>query len=120
MLGRILGEDLGEDPDSPPPEEGWPRQQPRTGWSDMSEIKLLSSKTVFTGKLISVRVDEIEEENKKVVREVVMSPNAVCIVARPTPDQVILIRQYRHATGKTLLEIPAGGLKPNEDPKLAA
>lgn len=86
----------------------------------MSNIKLLSSETVFKGKLITVRVDHIEEQGKKAVREVVMSPNAVCVVARPTPEQVILIRQYRHATGRELIEIPAGGLKPGEDPKLAA
>jgi ADP-ribose pyrophosphatase len=86
----------------------------------MSNVKLLSSEIRFTGKLISVRVDQIEEDGKPATREVVMSPNAVCVVARPTPEQVILIRQYRHATGQTLTEIPAGGLKPNEDPKLAA
>jgi ADP-ribose diphosphatase len=41
----------------------------------------------------------------------------VCIVARPTPNEVLLIRQYRHATGKELLEIPAGTLNRGEDPR---
>jgi ADP-ribose pyrophosphatase len=54
------------------------------------------------------------------VREVVVARNAVCVVARPTLDQVILIRQYRHATGRELLEIPAGGLNDGEDPHAAA
>ena len=37
-------------------------------------------------------------------------------MARPSPDEVILIRQYRHATGRELLEIPAGTLHEGEDP----
>ena len=87
----------------------------------MGDVKIISSETAFKGKLISVRVDRIEEQpGKKTVREIVVSPNAVCVVARPTVDDVILIRQYRHATGRELIEIPAGGLKKDEDPKLAA
>src|SRR3989442_15935247 len=53
-------------------------------------------------------------------RELVVHPGAVCIVARPTPDEVILIRQYRHATGRELLEIPAGTLHEGEDPRECA
>src|SRR5215475_8045394 len=87
----------------------------------MGNVKVLSSETIFKGKLISLRVDRIEEQpGKETTREIVVSPNAVCVVARPTPDQVILIKQYRHATGQVLLEIPAGGLKPDEDPQVAA
>src|SRR5262249_45971693 len=87
----------------------------------MDNVKVLSSDTIFNGKLISLRIDRIEKQRgKKPVREIVVSPNAVCVVARPTPDNVILIRQYRHATGRELIEIPAGGLKQDEDPKLAA
>src|SRR5579884_2169122 len=86
----------------------------------MSDVKVLSSETKFKGKLISVRVDQLEESGKKYSREIVGCPNAVCVVARPSPQQVILIRQYRHATGKTLIELPAGGLKPDEDPGAAA
>ena len=54
------------------------------------------------------------------IREIVVHPGAVCIVARPTPDEVLLIRQYRHATGQVLLEIPAGGLNDSESPEKAA
>src|SRR5215467_8345475 len=87
----------------------------------MTHVKVISTETVFKGKLINLRIDRIEEQpGKETVREIVVSPNAVCVVARPTPDQVILIRQYRHATGRELIEIPAGGLKRDEDPKLAA
>jgi ADP-ribose pyrophosphatase len=87
----------------------------------MSSAKIISQQVVFDGRLIKVRVDRIvEPAGKEATREIVMYPGAVCIVARPTSDRVILIRQYRHATGGELLEIPAGGLHPGEDPRQAA
>jgi ADP-ribose pyrophosphatase len=87
----------------------------------MANVKVISSETVYKGKLLTLRVDRIQEPPAgETTREIVMSPNAVCVVARPTPKEVILIRQYRHATGETLIEVPAGGLKPGEDPKHAA
>src|SRR5262249_38924302 len=87
----------------------------------MADAKVLQQDWVFNGKLIRVRVDRIiEPAGHESVREIVVSHNAVCVVARPTPDQVILIRQYRHATGGELLEIPAGGLHDDETPEAGA
>ena len=83
--------------------------------------RIISQETVFKGRLLSLRVDRIVEPGgPETIREIVVAPNAVCIVARPSPDQVILVKQYRHATGRVLLEVPAGGLKPDEDAQLAA
>lgn len=80
-------------------------------------MKILSQELAFNGRAVKVRVDRvIEPGGRDVIREVVVHPGAVCIVARPTPDEVILIRQYRHATGRELLEIPAGTLHEGEDP----
>jgi ADP-ribose pyrophosphatase len=81
----------------------------------------LSRRIAFDGSHIQVRVDRvIEPAGYECSREIVIHPGAVCIVARPTADQVILIRQYRHATGKELLEIPAGTLHEGEDPLACA
>ena len=83
----------------------------------MSEAKILSQRLIFKGKIIEVREDRvIEPAGHEATREIVVHPGAVCVVARPTPDQVILIRQYRHAAGRELLEIPAGTLHHGEDP----
>ncbi len=41
----------------------------------------------------------------------------MAIVALDGQGQVLLVRQFREAIGRTLLEVPAGGLKPNEDPE---
>jgi ADP-ribose pyrophosphatase len=87
----------------------------------MADPKILSQEIVFQGRLVQVRVDRVTEPaGHTTTREIVVHSGAVCIVARPTPDQVILIRQYRHAAGKELLELPAGGLHDSEDPMEAA
>jgi ADP-ribose pyrophosphatase len=83
----------------------------------MSGARVLSSRIAYKGNHIQVREDRvIEPAGYEASREIVVHPGAVCIVAYPTPDEVILIRQYRHATGHELIEIPAGTLHPGEDP----
>jgi ADP-ribose pyrophosphatase len=87
----------------------------------MSEAKVLSSRITYKGGHIQVREDRvIEPAGHECTREIVVHPGAVCIVARPTPEEVILIRQYRHATGRELVEIPAGTLHDGEDPRECA
>jgi ADP-ribose pyrophosphatase len=87
----------------------------------MSEAKILSSRIAYKGGHIQVREDRvIEPAGHETSREIVVHPGAVCIVARPTPDDVILIRQYRHAAGRELVEIPAGTLHEGEDPRECA
>ena len=87
----------------------------------MREAKILSSQIAYKGGHIQVREDRvIEPAGHECSREIVVHPGAVCIVARPTPQQVILIRQYRHATGRELIEIPAGTLHEAEDPRECA
>ena len=83
----------------------------------MSQFKILSQKAIFKGRVIEVREDRITDpRGLEYSRELVLHPGAVCIVARPAPDEVILIRQFRYAAGRDLLEIPAGTLHEKEDP----
>ena len=87
----------------------------------MGEAKVLSSRLAYKGGHIQVREDRvIEPAGYEALREIVVHPGAVCIVARPTAEEVILIRQYRHAAGRELLEIPAGTLHEGEDPRECA
>jgi ADP-ribose pyrophosphatase len=87
----------------------------------MKHAKLLGTKTAYNGSHIQVREDRvIEPGGHETLREIVVHPGAVCIVARPTPLEVILIRQYRHAAGQELIEIPAGTLHEGEDPQECA
>ena len=83
--------------------------------------KILEQRWAYKGRVIQVREDRvIEPGGRECSREIVVHPGAVCIVARPSTDEVILIRQYRHATGRELLEIPAGTLHEGEDPRECA
>ncbi len=52
--------------------------------------------------------------------DVVSHPGAAAVVPFVSDDEVLLIRQYRHATGGTLLEVPAGKIDPGEDPEQCA
>lgn len=79
--------------------------------------RLVSSRNVFTGRLISVRVDEVElADGSRTSREVVVHPGAVAIVPLLPANRVVMIRQYRHPAGKVLYELPAGTLQPGESP----
>src|SRR5215471_8580314 len=83
--------------------------------------KILKSHLVYKGGHVQVREDRvIEPAGHECSREIVVHPGAVCIVAKPSADQVILIRQYRHAAGQELVEIPAGTLHDGEDPRECA
>ncbi len=81
-----------------------------------STAQVVSSRRAFEGKVISVRVDEIAAESGTVTREVVEHGGAVVVAAVDAEGRVVLARQYRHAVGGPLIELPAGGLEPGETP----
>jgi ADP-ribose pyrophosphatase len=86
----------------------------------LTEVLIESSK-VFEGRLISVRKDTVKLPNGRTsTREVVVHPGAVAIVPMLEDGRVILVKQYRHAVGKILMEIPAGTLHPDETPEECA
>lgn len=75
----------------------------------------------FKGRHVQVRLDRIvDSEGNITTLEIVEHPGAVCVVPLLENGDVVLVRQYRHATGRRLLEICAGGLNPGEDPLDAA
>jgi len=83
----------------------------------MAKRRVESQELVFKGNHIQVRVDRVAEPDGRVwAKEIVIHPGAVAVVARLDDGGVVLVRQYRHATGQELLEICAGGLHPGEDP----
>ena len=80
------------------------------------EERTLSSTHPWTGRRISVRVDQVERsDGHRTTREIVEHPGAVAMLAWDG-DRLALVRQWRHATGEVLLEIPAGTLEPDEHP----
>lgn len=76
--------------------------------------RTLSSRRAFTGRLLALRVDEVElESGKHATREVVEHPGAVAILAWDG-ERLAAVRQWRQAAAADLLEIPAGTCEPGE------
>jgi ADP-ribose pyrophosphatase len=79
--------------------------------------RVVSSTPIYHGRVIDVRVDEIEVEPGRVYkRDVVSHSGAVVIIPIDDQDRILWITQYRYAAGKTLLELPAGTLEAGEEP----
>ena len=82
--------------------------------------RTLSSRHAFRGRLLALRVDEVElESGQRAVREVVEHPGAVAILA-VDGERLAMVRQWRQAAGAELLEIPAGTCEPDEAPLATA
>ncbi|MBV8171719.1 MAG: NUDIX hydrolase, partial [Candidatus Eremiobacteraeota bacterium] len=78
---------------------------------------VVKTRRIYEGRVLNVRVDDVTLPNGRTAAfEIVEHNGGVCIVAQPTPDTIVLVRQYRPATGRTLLEVPAGKLESGEDP----
>ncbi len=76
---------------------------------------------IYDGYIVHLHIKTVTlPSGQSAQREVIRHAGAVAVVPLLPDGRVILIRQYRHAVGKMLLEIPAGTLEPNEDPDLAA
>jgi ADP-ribose pyrophosphatase len=86
----------------------------------MKPDKTLSSKIVFEGRAVKLRVDTIQmPDGRQTTREIVEHGACIAVVAVDNDNNVLLVRQYRDAVGKELLEIPAGGVDPGEDVEAA-
>jgi len=86
----------------------------------------LDSRRIYTGRVVRLDVDTVRFPDGSTGQlELIRHPGAAAIVpcasdppgADPT---ILLIRQYRYATGGQLWEIPAGTLDPGEDPEACA
>ncbi|WLR49657.1 NUDIX hydrolase [Bacillus tianshenii] len=79
--------------------------------------KTLSSEKIFEGRIINLQVDDVELPNGKTSkREIIKHPGAVAIIAVTPEDKIVMVRQYRKALEKTIVEIPAGKLEKDEAP----
>jgi ADP-ribose pyrophosphatase len=91
-----------------------------------TKTKLVSSKLAYKGRIFNVYADTVVEANgHKHVREVIRHNGSVVILAvdeskNPADPDVILERQYRHATGQFLFELPAGKIDAGEGALAAA
>jgi ADP-ribose pyrophosphatase len=85
----------------------------------MVEYRTLSTRYVHRGH-VNLRIDTVTTPGgQQAAREIVEHPDCVAIVPVDADGNILMVRQYRQAAGKTLLEIPAGGIDPGEDPVAA-
>ena len=83
----------------------------------MKPEKKLSTQRIYQGRAVNIRVDTVEKASgTKTTREVVEHSDCIAVVALDENSNIILVRQFRHAVDKFLLEIPAGGIDPGEKP----
>jgi ADP-ribose pyrophosphatase len=80
-----------------------------------------SIRTVFVGRIFTVTVESITTpKGSELDAEIIRHPGSVVLLPMTKEGDIILVKQYRHAIGRRAWELPAGSLKPNEDPKTAA
>lgn len=85
------------------------------------EEKKISSEVIYKGAILNVRRDKVTAVKGEAYREIVEHNGAVAMVAVTDDGNVIMVKQYRYACGKAVLEIPAGKIDKNEtSPVLAA
>ncbi|CDF58193.1 NUDIX hydrolase [Thermobrachium celere] len=82
----------------------------------MFEEKTINSKYLYNGKVVNLRIDEVETYSKnKATREIVEHNGGVGIVAELN-NSIFLVKQFRKPFEEVLYEIPAGKLEKNEEP----
>ncbi len=79
------------------------------------------SETVFQGRVFAVRRDVVRlPDGNTAELDVITHHGAVTLVPLDAEGRIWFVRQYRHAAGETLLELPAGTLEPGEAPEACA
>lgn len=79
--------------------------------------RALNRRMIYAGKILNLRVDEVVlEDGKTAKREVVEHKGAIVVVPVLNDGRIVMVRQYRYATGEELLELPAGTLEEGESP----
>ena len=87
----------------------------------MDDAKKLDSRSVFDGRVVQLTVERVRLPNGEVCElEMIRHPGAAAVVPVDRQNRVLLVRQYRHATGGWIVEVPAGKLDPGEEPASCA
>ena len=84
----------------------------------MIEEKTLASQLIYDGRAVKLRVDTVQAAGeRRTTREIVEHADCVAVVTLDADDNVLLVNQFRKPAGRELLEIPAGGIDPGENPE---
>ncbi len=84
-------------------------------------VEILGRQTVYQGHAFTVRRDRVKYQNQNIGQlDIVVHPGAVTILPVDAEGQILFVRQYRHAVGREMLELPAGTIDENEPPETCA
>jgi ADP-ribose pyrophosphatase len=87
----------------------------------MAKTEVLEKHGVYQGRVVDLSVEKVRLPNGNVCElELIRHPGAAAMVPVDADGNVLLVRQYRHATGGYVLEVPAGKLDPGEPPETCA
>jgi len=87
----------------------------------MPDIERIETRRIFKGRVVDLAVERLRFPDGRLVDlELIHHPGAAAVVPVDGEGRVILVRQYRHATGGWLLEVPAGKLDAGEAPEACA
>lgn len=78
----------------------------------------MTKNNIYKGKVLTLNLETVTLPNGTSIElEIIRLPGAAAMVPMKDDGTVVLIRQYRHAAGGFIYEIPAGKLHPGEDPR---
>ncbi|WP_223702417.1 NUDIX hydrolase [Sutcliffiella deserti] len=81
----------------------------------------IKKEKLFSGKIIDLYLEDVTLPNGKTSkREIIKHPGAVAVIAITEENKIVMVRQYRKAMEKVLVEIPAGKLDKGEEPMSTA
>ena len=74
--------------------------------------KTIESKIIYQGEIFNITTNKIKLKNNHIAsREVVKKSSAACVIAITRNKNIVLVKQFRYAIGKHLIEIPAGKME---------
>lgn len=81
------------------------------------KFELLKSEILFEGRVFDIRRDHLKTPSGRTAKyDIIEHHGSVVLVPMDAQGNLHFVRQYRHATGTSLLELPAGTLEPGEEP----
>src|SRR5690625_3535021 len=93
----------------------------REGYMKKFEETTLKTEKIFDGKIISVQLDDVQlTDGTLSKREIVKHPGAVAIIPVKENKKILFVEQYRKPLERSIIEIPAGKIEPDEDPVVTA
>jgi ADP-ribose pyrophosphatase len=88
---------------------------------DAMKFETIHSQAIYQGRAFSVRKDQVKlPDGAETVLDIVEHNGGVAIMPIDEDGNVWFVRQYRHAAGIEILELPAGTLEPGEPPEICA